>query len=182
MESLRRTKIHGSSEQANAMDTLSRSELSRITTRMRTGSIQRLGKASLQRHDIRAWCIWATFISILTSVTAVILGSLIVVHEQPMPEFLKDKCTTTNLLTMPTAGIPVYVPQHFAVPSTAAGSMMLVLMANITLTALLDVHSRVAETGLLWSLVKENGVGPRYNTNSRLLSGTKRFGMNAKRR
>jgi hypothetical protein len=141
------------------------------TTSLRTG----LSQKTFERHDVRAWCTAVIILSLLTSIAAIVLGTVILRGKQVLPPFLKDKCTMWNHFYLSYAGISEYSVRHFAFPSPGAAPLLLVLAVNLALTAFLDTHSRVASTALTWLLL-EDGDGPKYNVNSRLLTGTKNFG------
>ncbi|KIV98793.1 uncharacterized protein PV09_09445 [Verruconis gallopava] len=140
------------------------------------GTVEALSRASLQRPDVRAWCSSMVFLSTSVSIGAMTCGALILKSRQVLPEFLNDTCATANGLEVVWTGIRKYKKNHFAFPSTAASSMLIQVFANIIITLFLDAHARVNFTAMLWLLQKESGNGPRYNTNSRFLGGTKKFG------
>jgi hypothetical protein len=131
---------------------------------------------SLDRPDIRNWCISAVAISTALSVAAIVTGWLVIHRRQPLPSFLQDRCIEMNLLGLPLTGMRLYLRRHYAIVSTRVASEIVLLAVNVVVTALLDANERVNSTALLWFIRTEDENRPKYNTNSRLLTGTKKFG------
>jgi hypothetical protein len=135
-----------------------------------------LSQKALVRNDIRIACIAVVVLSGVVSIAITVLGTLVIRTQQALPKFLEDKCTEWNYIPFSFAGIHLYMRRHFVFPSPEAGPLLLLLGWNLALTALLDAHSRVATNALTWFLLDE-GSTPKYNTNSRLLTSTRKFGM-----
>ena len=131
----------------------------------------------LTRTDIQMWCIGCVLASTIFSCVLISIGVLIVIHRHALPGFLEDRCITIDILKVPWIGeISRYQIWHYAFPSTASGSLILLLFVNFLLAILLDAHDRIGSTSLLWLLHQESNSKPKFNTNGRLMSGTTRFG------
>lgn len=138
---------------------------------------ERFSQQVLTRSDIRTWCIAVVIASTIFSGAAITIGVVIVRNRSSLPFFLKDRCTSVDVVKIPWVGdIPMYQIWHYAFPSTASGSLILLLFINLLLTLFLDAHDRIGSTSLIWLLHSESCAEPKYNTNGRLLSGTKSFG------
>lgn len=145
-----------------------------------TATAERLSKHDLKRTDLQFWCIIATAASTIFSGVALALGTLIVMKLHTMPGFLKGKCVLVEVVNMQwSAESTKYNIWHYAFPSSASASLILLLLVNIFLTLILDAHNRIGSTSLIWLLHSETGTKPTCNTNGRMISGTRSFGKNA---
>lgn len=131
---------------------------------------------SLERPDIRNWRIAIVALSTISSLGLVVLGTLMFLRFQPLPEFLHDKCSSENNSGISWAGLREFKWHHFAFPSTKVASMAILLLVNIIITAFLDTHSSIHASARLWYSEKDSGGRCKYNTNSRFFGGTKDFG------
>jgi hypothetical protein len=119
----------------------------------------------------------AVTLSIFFSCAAIVLGVLIITYRGPLADFLGERCALIDSMTMvfPKASRGAQL-WHFAVPSSALGSLFLLLTINAILTMFLGAHDRIGSTSLVWLLHAEGRGEPKFNTNGRLVTGTKRFG------
>ena len=116
-------------------------------------------------------------LSMVSAICALVGGCRIIYTQQELPEFMKDVDAVIGLISFATVGLPAYFTTHLATPATWASSILVVVAINVALTAFLEAHDAVASSAMLWFTEEEDHEKPRYNTNSRLLTGTKRFGM-----
>lgn len=143
----------------------------------RPSSMRFLSRQELRRTDLQVSCIIAVVASTAFAASFIILGTLILVKRHAVPAFMRDKCMTLDFINVQwPENSSMYMIWHYAIPSTAQASLVFLLLINLLLTSLLAAHDRIGSTSLIWLLHEESGMKPKFNTNGRMISGTKSFG------